>query len=119
IVFEFGGRLLTRDLDTGRTALIGPGRLPAYSPTGHLVFQSPTVSQDLWTQPFSLETLIKDNRTSLCNRAQWFGGERRPGWDCGLRGCGVREDCLGEPSRGTTRRGGPTGVRLGIPRDLA
>jgi Tol biopolymer transport system component/DNA-binding winged helix-turn-helix (wHTH) protein len=57
IVFEFGGNLLNRDLDTGRTELLGPGRFPIYSPTGHLVFQSTTSSQDLRAQPFSLDTL--------------------------------------------------------------
>jgi Tol biopolymer transport system component/DNA-binding winged helix-turn-helix (wHTH) protein len=57
MVFEFGANLLSRDLDTGRAEILGPGRLPVYSPTGHLVFQSTTAPQDLWAQPFSLDTL--------------------------------------------------------------
>ncbi len=60
IVFGFGwanGNLLMRDLDTGRTELLGPGRQPVYSPSGHLIFQSTAGSQDLWAQPFSLDRL--------------------------------------------------------------
>jgi Tol biopolymer transport system component/DNA-binding winged helix-turn-helix (wHTH) protein len=48
---------LLKELDTGRTKLIGAGRFATYSPTGHLLFQSAAAARDLWAQPFSLETL--------------------------------------------------------------
>ena len=61
IVFGFGwwadAQMLLRDLDSGKTELLGPGRLPTYSPTGHLIFQSATGLQDLWAQPFSLDRM--------------------------------------------------------------
>lgn len=60
IVFGFGfaeSQMLVGDLDTGRMELLGRGRFPAYSPTGHLLFQSTTGLQDLWAQPFSLDRL--------------------------------------------------------------
>src|SRR5262249_7195453 len=57
IVFEFGGNLLMRDLDSGHSELLGPGRFPAYSPSGHLVFQSNSWPQEVRAQPFSLSTL--------------------------------------------------------------
>ena len=60
IVFGFGwadAQMLLRDLDSGKTTLLGPGRLPAYSSTGHLIFQSVKGSPDLWAQPFSLDRL--------------------------------------------------------------
>lgn len=63
LIFGFGwsdGNLMLRDLATGRSEWLGPGRLPFYSPTGHLLFQSTDPSQDLWAQPFSLARLQKN-----------------------------------------------------------
>lgn len=49
--------VLLADLDTGRTEVLGSGRLPAYSRSGHLIFQSSGDTEDLWAQPFSLREL--------------------------------------------------------------
>ena len=60
IVFSFGyasSKLAVRDLQTGRTEILGPGRFAAYSPTGHLVYESSSDSNEIWVQPFSLTQL--------------------------------------------------------------
>lgn len=60
IVFSSGNpssRMLVRDLDTGRTELLGQGQFVTYSPSGHLVFQSPANPPELWAQPLSLKPL--------------------------------------------------------------
>ena len=47
------------DLETGERRELGPGSRPAYSASGHLVYQSSLVDvkPGLWVLPFSLETL--------------------------------------------------------------
>ncbi len=49
---------MVQDLKTGRRELLGPGSIaPVYSPSGHLVYQSPPSTSVLWALPFSLDTL--------------------------------------------------------------
>ena len=52
-------RLGLLDLETGERRELGPGSRPAYSSSGHLVYQSSLVDEKpgLWVLPFSLETL--------------------------------------------------------------
>jgi len=52
-------RLGLLDLETGERRELGPGSRPAYSASGHLVYQSSLVDEKrgLWVLPFSLETL--------------------------------------------------------------
>ena len=52
-------RLGLLDLETGERRELGPGSRPAYSVSGHLVYQSSLVDEKpgLWVLPFSLETL--------------------------------------------------------------
>ena len=57
-----GGReLVLRDLETEREEVLGLGVAPAFSPTGHLLYQAPLLasfnpcSSVLWALPFSLE----------------------------------------------------------------
>ena len=61
LLFTFGRlaerTMIVQDLDTGRRELLGPGHLPFYSPSGHIVYQPAAVTQDLWALPFSLSTL--------------------------------------------------------------
>ena len=63
LVYNFGGlsdpRLGLLDLETGERRELGPGSRPAYSASGHLVYQSSLVDEKpgLWVLPFSLETL--------------------------------------------------------------
>ena len=61
LVFAFGSAsattMVVQDLETGQKELLGPGALPFYSPSGHIVYQSAPSTHDLWALPFSLETL--------------------------------------------------------------
>ena len=63
LVYNFGAvsdpRLGLLDLETGERRELGPGSRPAYSASGHLVYQSSLVDEKpgLWVLPFSLETL--------------------------------------------------------------
>ena len=63
LVYNFGAisdpRLELLDLETGERRELGPGSRPAYSASGHLVYQSSLVDEKpgLWVLPFSLETL--------------------------------------------------------------
>ena len=61
LVYADGGPyetfMMVQDLDTGRRKRIGPGANPFYSPSGHLVYESSPLAQDLWALPFSIETL--------------------------------------------------------------
>lgn len=52
-----GRRIAVQDLASGRRTFLGPGTHPSYSPSGHLVFQSASSTNELWVLPFSLETL--------------------------------------------------------------
>ena len=61
LVFTFGSAtqqtMMVQNLETGQRELLGPGAVPFYSPSGHLVYQSRPQTHDLWALPFSLETL--------------------------------------------------------------
>ncbi len=52
---QFGNsEIVVLDLESGRQDVLAPGRLPVYSPTGHIVYESESA---LWALPFSAETL--------------------------------------------------------------
>ncbi len=61
LVFAFGNRtaltMMVQDLETGRREILGPGALPFYSPSGHIVYQADGLTYDLLARPFSLDTL--------------------------------------------------------------
>ncbi len=61
LLFTFGTvaeqTMIVQDLETGRRELLGPGHLPFYSASGHIVYQPAPVTEDLWALPFSLSTL--------------------------------------------------------------
>ena len=61
LVFAFGNRtaltMMVQDLKTGRRRILGPGALPFYSPSGHIVYQQDGLNYDLLARPFSLDTL--------------------------------------------------------------
>ena len=52
-----GWKIALQDLDNGDQRVIGPGTRPAYSPSGHLVYQADLDTHDIWALPFSLDTL--------------------------------------------------------------
>lgn len=49
--------MVVQDLDTGRQEILGPGNLPFYSPSGHLIHQPAYLSSEIWALPFSLDRL--------------------------------------------------------------
>ena len=49
--------MMVHDLESGRREVLGPGELPFYSPSGHLLYQSGPTTYELWALPFSLDTL--------------------------------------------------------------
>jgi len=61
LAFAVGGpvqlEVMVRDLTTGRLVELGPGSRPAYSPSGHLIYQAGAAEAGLWALPFSLRTL--------------------------------------------------------------
>lgn len=61
LVYTFGSEsertMMVHDLDTGRQELLGPGELPYYSPSGHLLYQAGPATYNLWALPFSLDRL--------------------------------------------------------------
>ncbi len=61
LVFAFGSptehTMMVQNVETGQRELLGPGAMPFYSPSGHLVSQSGPLTHDLWALPFSLDTL--------------------------------------------------------------
>ena len=61
LVFAFGSAtgqtMMVQNVETGQRELLGPGAIPVYSPSGHLVYQSGPQTHDLWALPFSLDTL--------------------------------------------------------------
>ena len=61
LVFAFGSTsehaLMIQNLETGQKELLGPGTLPFYSSSAHIVYQSAPLTYDLWALPFSLDTL--------------------------------------------------------------
>ena len=61
LVFAFGflteQTMMVQNVETGQGELLGPGAMPFYSPSGHLVYQSGPLTHDLWALPFSLDTL--------------------------------------------------------------
>ena len=58
LVFAFGNRtaltMMVQDLETGRREILGPGALPFYSPSGHIVYQQDGLTYDLlaWLSEF-------------------------------------------------------------------
>ena len=66
LLFAFGTRtaptMMVQDLETGRREILGPGALPFYSPSGHIVYQAAGLTYDLWALPFSLDTLQATGR---------------------------------------------------------
>ena len=58
LVFNFGPlsrqTLIVQDLVSGNREVLGVGVMPAYSPSGHLVYQSGYTRYELWALPFSL-----------------------------------------------------------------
>ena len=61
LLFTFGTlterTMMVQDLKTGRRELLGPGHLPLYASSGHIVYQQAPGIQDLWALPFSRSTL--------------------------------------------------------------
>ena len=61
VVFAFGSprynTMMVQDLETGRREILGPGNFPAYSSSGHLLYQPRFVTHEIWALPFSLDTL--------------------------------------------------------------
>ena len=61
LLYAFGSRtvwkIVLKGLDSGEQRVIGPGTRPAYSPSGHLVYQASLDNYDIWALPFSLDTL--------------------------------------------------------------
>ena len=49
--------MVVHDLETGRREVLGPGTLPFYSPSGHLLYQPSFFIDEIWALPFSLDTL--------------------------------------------------------------
>lgn len=47
--------MMALDLETARRELLGPGRRPSYSPSGHILYEAEQPSS-IWALPFSLET---------------------------------------------------------------
>ncbi len=60
-VNQFDPKIVLRDLTTGKEAFLAEGRRPAYSPTGHILYQSARgnleslSSGSIWALPFSLD----------------------------------------------------------------
>ena len=61
IVYDWGSResrdIVLRNLETGEWSVLAEGSSAAYSPTGHILYQTSPFSGDLWALPFSIETL--------------------------------------------------------------
>jgi len=61
LAFSFGTisslTLTVQDLESGRREVLQAGAKPAYSPSGHLVYQAGSAVHELWALPFSLSTL--------------------------------------------------------------
>ena len=61
LAYTFGSNtkrtIVVHDLESGHQETLGPGELPFYSPSGHLVYQAGPTTYDLWARPFSLNTL--------------------------------------------------------------
>ena len=50
-------QLIVRRLDSGQQVQLGPGRMPASSPSGHILYQPPGPEGGVWAVPFSREEL--------------------------------------------------------------
>ena len=61
LVFGFGSvstmALMVQDLESGRREVLETGVQPAYSPSGHLIYQAGYPDNELWALPFSLSNL--------------------------------------------------------------
>ena len=49
--------MFVQDLETGQRKILGPGALPVYSSSGHIVYQRDGLTYDLLARPFFLDTL--------------------------------------------------------------
>jgi serine/threonine-protein kinase len=49
--------MMLQDLESGWRQSLGPGEIPEYSPSGHIVYGPVNSSDGLWALPFSLESL--------------------------------------------------------------
>jgi len=71
LVFAFGwidSTLMIQDLDTGRREILGPGKKPFYSPSGHLVYWSGWGASELLARPLSLDKLRPTGEAFLVAR---------------------------------------------------
>ena len=48
--------MMVHDLEDGRQEILGPGELPFYAPSGHVLHQAGPTDYDLWALPFSWRT---------------------------------------------------------------
>ncbi len=80
LLFTFGTgdgspAMYVKNLDTGQTAALGPGRGPVYSAAaGHLIYETGNAASglELWARPFSPETLqFNDTAFPLRQKARW------------------------------------------------
>ena len=62
LVFAFGNRtaltMMVQDLETGRREILGPGALPFYSPSGHIVYQADGLTYDLLARPIPAPQIL-------------------------------------------------------------
>ena len=75
-------RIAVQDIDTGRRTLLGSGRRPFYSFTGHVLYEN---SGDLWAVPFSARTLERSGE-AFPVQAEHVDGECCRGRNLGVRG---------------------------------
>ena len=61
IVFTLGSPterdIVVKNLETGESSVLAEGAYPAFSPTGHILYQRDVTRAGLWALPFSIETL--------------------------------------------------------------
>ena len=50
-------QILMRNLDTSEETVLADGYAPAYSPSGHILYQTGRIESGLWALPFSVEKL--------------------------------------------------------------
>ena len=64
-------RMIILDMDSRQRKALPPGLLPAYSPTGHLVFSNGRNPVHIWALPFSLRTLDAGGEPILIAQNGW------------------------------------------------
>ncbi len=55
--FRSTGRIILRNLDNGEETDLRAGRMPVYSPSGHILYQRGFEDETIWALPFSLADL--------------------------------------------------------------